>query len=203
MAFPCRIVDTGILDGVLKIKEYTHIVAAIVRINKHCTLLEQVAVLLEYQIHGHIQQGMARTNKRRGRFAGYIDQFFFKNHTLVTTQYGGSRITTRYAIVDITRNMLDLITAWLAFITISTKAFERFQEKGGNKMWLETTSGSAFHIFAHLAHAHHVHYLASEGTLFQQSLQVFAIEPLVDHAEEAITHIRTITVANGLDNQLA
>src|SRR6266568_8952173 len=146
---------------------------------------------------------MAGTNERREWLARHIDQFFLKNHTLVAAQDGGSGITTRYAIVDITRNMLDFITARLAFITISTKPFERFEEKGGNKMWLETTSGSAFHIFAHLAHAHHVHYLASEGTLFQQSLQVFAIERLVDHAEEAITYIRTITVAYSLDNQVA
>src|SRR6266702_5091653 len=139
MAFPCRIVDTGILDVVLKIKEYTHIFTAIVRINQDCTLLEQVAVLLEYQIDGHIQQGMARTNKRRGWLAGHIDQFFLEDHALIAAQDGSSGITTWYSIVDITRNMLDLITARLAFITISTKAFEGFQEKGGNKMWLETT----------------------------------------------------------------
>src|SRR5947208_13366304 len=138
---------------------------------------------------------MARTNKRRKWLAGHIHQFFLKYHALVTTQDGGSGITTRYAIVDVTRNMLDLITARLAFIAISAKAFERFQEKGGDKVWLKTTSGSAFHVFAHLAHAHYVHYLASEGTLFQQSLQVFTIKCLVDHAEEPITHIGTITVA--------
>src|SRR6266571_6094804 len=184
MAFPCRIVDTGILDGVFKIKEYTHIFAAIVRINKHCTLLEQDAVLLEYQINGHIQQGMARTNKRRGWLARHIDQFFLEDHTLVTTQDGGSGITAWNAIADLGRNMLDFIAAWLAFIVCTTETFERFQEEGGDKVWLQTTSGGTLHIFTHLAHAHHVHYLMCQGSLFQEFLQVFAVECLVDHAEE-------------------
>ncbi len=70
-------------------------------------------------------------------------------------------------------------------------------------MRLQATGGGTFHLFAYLAHAHHVHHLVGKGALFEQRLQMLVVERLVHDAGEPRPHIGAVAVANGLDDQVA
>ena len=50
-----RCIDAGILDGMFKVEQHTHLFTAIGGIDQHGALGEQVAALLKYQVQRHIQ----------------------------------------------------------------------------------------------------------------------------------------------------
>src|SRR5947209_17124352 len=70
-------------------------------------------------------------------------------------------------------------------------------------MRLKPTSSSTLHIFADLAHAYHVHYLACKRTLFQQCLQVLAVKRRIDDLSEFCTYFGLIAIADGFYDQVA
>ncbi len=94
-------------------------------------------MLLEQDINDTVQQGMAGTNQRRLWLAGYSDTFFFKDDAFIALQNGDSaRAQHVHLVTDLQRNASDLVTMRLPLIPLASQAFQRLQEKRGDKMRL-------------------------------------------------------------------
>ena len=145
---------------------------------------------------------MAWADERGLWLARNSDALFLKNDALILAENCGPGVAAGTAIANSGRNILDLVAMWLALKIYATEPLECLQKECGDKMRLQPVGGGAFHLFAYLAHAHHVHHFTSEGTFFQQCLQVLAVKRLVNHMRQLCPHIGAVSIANGLHNQV-
>src|SRR2546421_1476876 len=145
---------------------------------------------------------MAWADERGLWLARNSDALFLKNDALILAENCGPGVAAGTAIANSGRNILDLVAMWLALKIYATEPLECFQKECGDKMRLQPVGGGAFHLFAYLAHAHHVHHFTSEGAFFQQGLQVLAVKRLVNNMCQLCPHIGAVSIANGLHNQV-
>jgi hypothetical protein len=96
----------------------------------------------------------------------------------------------------------DLVAAWFPLAERTTQLLEGFKKEGFNVVGLETASLSTFHLFSHPGHAAGIHTLMGERALFEQILDLSAIDRIFDCLGKSGTHLRTFPVSDRLNKQV-
>ena len=126
-----------------------------------------------------IEQGMSGTDKRCHWFPGHVDQILVKRDAFIIGQDRLTAADAPVAVTNLRRYVLDLVSFWFAFVNGAAKEPERFKEKRGDVVWLQTAGVCSFHLFANLANAANVHHIAGQSTALNQFAQMVSIERFV------------------------
>src|SRR5215510_7259938 len=80
-------VDPRILNGVLKVRQDPDVLTGIVRVYQNGPALQEVAVALQYEVNGGIEQRVSWTDKGGQRFARHAHERLLEGDALITGQH--------------------------------------------------------------------------------------------------------------------
>src|SRR5262249_12048771 len=132
-------------------KQGADLVPFVVFIDEHGAALEQVAMPLDDQVERGIEQRLARTDERRGWFAGDADQLLLEGDSLIALEYREPAADLAVAGADQGRDVLDFVAFRLALVDRAPEAAERLQEERRDEVRLEPARLGALHVFPDLA----------------------------------------------------
>lgn len=84
----------------------------------------------------------------------------------------------------------------------AAEASERFEEELRHEVRLKPSGIRAFHVFADLLNASHVHAVARESPFFKKLLTSLAVGQVVDGLEQPRFDLGLVAVEDGLDQQV-
>ncbi len=172
-------------------------------IDQHGAALEQVAMPLEDQIERGIEQRLARTDERCGRFAGEADQLLLEGDPLVALEHRKPAADLAVTAANQGRDMLDLVAFRLALVDRAPETAERFQEERRDEMRLEPPRFSPFHVLPDLADVGDVHGIVAQRPPFEELADMLPIEGVVHLLEQPGLDLGLVAVSDRLQQQLA
>ena len=146
---------------------------------------------------------MARADEGGQRLALRRHQRLLEGDALVARQHRLADADQAVAVAHRRRNVGDLVAARLPLLGRSAQALEGFEKERLDVVRLQAAGVGAFHVLADAVHAAGVHRVVGERAVFEQVLELAAVERVVEHRREAGAHLGLIAVANGLDEQVA
>jgi hypothetical protein len=76
---------------------------------------------------------------------------------------------------------------------------ESLKKETGDKVRLEASRLSAFHVFTDLTNFGGIHRIVSQRPLFQQVAAMLSVREVIDGLEQAGAHIGPVAVADGFN----
>jgi len=145
---------------------------------------------------------MARTNELCQGLAWDADQFFLERQAFVSREDGIAHADDPVPVANDGRNVGRLVTLRLPFPQGSAEPLEGFIEEGGNEMGLKTASLGPFHVFPNLPDAGGIHGVVRQGVFLNQIAEFVPIQGVVDDLVQLCSHFRTVSVPNGLHEEV-
>ena len=168
--------QAGVLDGVLQVEEHARLRARVALVHQHRAALEQVAVALQGQVDGGVEQRMAGADEGGQRLARRRDQLLLEGDALVARQHRLADADQAVAVADRRRHVGDLVAARLALLDRAAQALEGFLEERLDVVRLQPAGLGALHLLADAVDAAGVHRVVGQRALLQQVLQLVAVE---------------------------
>jgi hypothetical protein len=188
---------------VLEIEEHAGRDARIALVHQHRTPAQEIAVTLQREVDGRVEQRVAGADEGGQRLPLRRHEPLLEGDPFIAWQHRLTDADEAVAVPDRSRHVRHLVPAWLALLHGAAEAPERLEEEGLDVVRLEPPGLGALHLLANAVHAARVHGVVGEGVLLDQILDVRAVEGVVHHLREARAHLGLLSVADRLDQQLA
>ena len=131
---------------------------------------------LQGQVDDGVEQRVAGADEGGQRLALGRDQRLLEGDALVARQHGLADADQAVAVADRGRDVGDLVAARLALLGGAAEALEGLEEEGLDVVRLQAAGLGALHVLADAVDAAGVHGVVGERALFEQVLELAAVE---------------------------
>ncbi|MDW8468085.1 MAG: hypothetical protein RML56_02745 [Burkholderiales bacterium] len=158
---------------------------------------------LKRKVEHGVEQRMPGAHEGSKRRPRRRDQRLLERDALVARKHRLARADLAVAVAYRGRHVQELVAARLALARDAPKAPEGLKKEGLDVVRLKAAGLGALHLFAHARHTACVHRIVRERAFFEQVPDTFAVHRVLDRSRKARAHLRTVSVADRLDHQLA
>ncbi len=187
----------------LQIEQHARRGAGVALVDQHGAALQQVAVALQGEIDDSVEQRVARADEGGQRLALRRNQGLLEGDAFVARQHGFADTDEAVAVADRGRHMGDFVPPRFPLLGAAAEKLEGFVKERFDVVGLQTARVGAFHVRADTLDFACVHGVVGEHALFEQRLQVTAVERDIEHGGEERLDLRPFAVADRLDQQFA
>ena len=135
---------------------------------------------LEGQVDDRVEQRMARADEGGQRLARRRDQRLLEGDALVARQHRLADADQAVAVAHRRRDVGDLVAARLALLGRAAQALEGLEEEGLDVVRLQAAGLGPLHLLADALDPAGVHRVVGERALFEQVLELAAVERVLD-----------------------
>lgn len=121
--------EARILDGMFEEEDHARIHARVALVHQHRAAPQQIAVALEREVEGGVEQRVARADEGGERLARRRDQLLFEGDALVLREYGIARADLTVAVAHRRGHVGDLVAARLALADGAAETPEGLEEE--------------------------------------------------------------------------
>ena len=157
----------------------------------------------EREVDDRVEQRMTRADEGGQRLALRRDQRLLEGDALVARQHRLADADQAVAVAHRRRDVGDLVAARLALLGRAAQALERLEEEGLDVVRLQAARLGPLHVLADAVDPAGVHRVVGERPLFEQVLELAAVERVLDDRRQPGAHLGLVAVADGLDQQVA
>ena len=186
---------------VLQIEEQPGVLAGVVVVHQDRAALQQVAVALENEVDGGVEERVARADQLGARLL--VHPVLLEADALVAREDRAPDADQAVALADGRRDVGDLVAARLAPVDRAAETREGLEEERLDVVRLEPAGVGALHVLADRCDPRRVHRVVDQGALVEQLLEVLAVDRAVDGLVEPRLDLGSLAVADGLDQQVA
>ena len=151
--------NDSILHRILDVEQQFCILTVIGIVNEYCTAFHDIHILFSDQIDGCLQKRMTGAKQSRLGQSGNVAIHFIKANTLIPIEYAFPKADLNISVPNGIGNGSDFVSACFPLSDFPSEAFERFQEKCLNEVWLQFMRFHPLHVFTDCIHSVHIHHI--------------------------------------------
>ena len=187
----------------LQVEQHPGLRGVIALIHENGAAPEQIAMSLYRQVERGVEQRMAGADEGRQGLARRRHQRLVEGNALVARKHGFAEADETIAVANRCGYMGDLVSPGLALSQGAAQLLEGLHEKRFDVVRLQTPGVCTLHLIADFGHARRIQRGVRQRSVFDQGLKLILVDRTADGLGEPCLDIRTLAIANGLDQQFS